>query len=69
MATNINPHNARMLSREVRRAEDAGGGSSGASIAVLMAIVGAEHLLRAKKTIAHYSQANFNELLLMDGSL
>ena len=49
MATNINPHNARMLSRGVRRAEEAGGGSSGASIVVLMAIVGAEHLLRAKK--------------------
>ena len=49
MATNINPHNARMLSREVMRAYEAGNGSSGASIAVLMAIVGAEHLLRAKK--------------------
>ena len=49
MATNINPHNARMLPIEVRRAEEAGGGSSGASIVVLMAIIGAEHLLRAKK--------------------
>ena len=48
MATNINPHNARMLPIEVRRAEKAGGGSSGASIVVLMAIVGVEHLLRAK---------------------
>ena len=60
MATNINPHNARMLSIEVRRAEEAGGGSSGASIVVLMAIVGAEHLLRAKKTIAHHSKADFD---------
>ena len=39
------------VSREVMRAYEAGGGSSSASIAVLMAIVyvGVEHLLRAKK--------------------
>ena len=49
-----------MLPIEVRRAEEAGGGSSGASIAVLMAIVGTEHLLRAKKTIAHHSKADFD---------